>query len=147
MGSWNDRLKKAREKNKMTQEMVLSKFPKREVITKQSLIKYEKGETFPKINVLRRLCIIYGVSADYIIFGETKDFVPSVPTADTLLALYMMLYSNKAIGDDDGNIKITDEELKKKFRLVKSTMGYFDFSSLKQLETFVDGLNRIAEEG
>lgn len=145
MTTWNERLKKARKDKDLTMDQLIKNLGPIDMVTKPTLISYEQGKIFPKMNVLKRMCEIYGVSADYIIFGENKDFIPTVPDSDTLLCIYMMVYNKKA-KYEDGKLEILDEKLKLKIKRALGTLGYFDFSSFNQLQTFATGLESIAKE-
>lgn len=60
---FGENLKKARKKAKLSQEKVAE-----EINTSRSNIsKYENETLEPNIETLKRLCELYGVSADYII--------------------------------------------------------------------------------
>ena len=58
-----DRLKATREDNDLYQEDVAKQIG----VTPRQIIRWEKNETEMGINKLKELCLIYGVSADYIL--------------------------------------------------------------------------------
>ena len=45
---------------------------KRLGIANNTLIKWEKGEDFPKITQMRALCDLYQIEADYLKFAENQ---------------------------------------------------------------------------
>ena len=67
--NWNLRLKECREKKGYTLKDLesISKLD----MSQQSIIKYEKGEVFPRINVLEKMCKIYGTTIEYILYGKS----------------------------------------------------------------------------
>lgn len=62
------RLKQARERAGLTQDAVCQKIG---LANNQSVSSYERGTTSPPIETLKKLCRLYGVSADYLLFGES----------------------------------------------------------------------------
>lgn len=67
------RLRELREKKKMTQAQVARKCN----ISKASVCGYENNVKIPSADILRRLCSVYEVSADYIL-GLTRREMVSV---------------------------------------------------------------------
>jgi len=64
------RLNEARKKSGKTIDEVL-KIVK---ISKQSLISYEKGRGNPSFFKIIELCNVYGVSLNYLVYGEDKNY-------------------------------------------------------------------------
>lgn len=62
------RLKQARERAGLTQDAVCQKIG---LANNQSVSSYERGTTSPPVETLKKLCRLYGVSADYLLFGES----------------------------------------------------------------------------
>lgn len=60
------RLKRARCAAKLTQGDVAEEMG----VTRQTVSSWERGTTSPSIENLAALCVIYGVSADLILYGE-----------------------------------------------------------------------------
>ena len=65
--TWNEKLKEARKKAKLSQLQVSIKLN----ISQSCICKYENGNLEPSIETLKDLCELYKVSSDYII-GITK---------------------------------------------------------------------------
>lgn len=65
------RLKRLREKKKMTQEQV-GKYLR---VTGANVSSYEKNVVSPPIDVLRKLALLYGVTSDYILGLDDRKSV------------------------------------------------------------------------
>lgn len=63
------RLKQAREKAGLTQDAVCQKIG---LANNQSLSAYERGTSSPSVETLKKLCATYGVSADFLLFGNDR---------------------------------------------------------------------------
>lgn len=61
------RLKAIREQQKMTQQEVCAKV---DIPKVQTLSAYERGINAPNLDTLSKLCKLYNVSSDYLLFGE-----------------------------------------------------------------------------
>ncbi|MCZ3622861.1 helix-turn-helix domain-containing protein [Lactobacillus mulieris] len=68
MNNLNERLKNLREANNLSQEEVASRLK----ISRQSISKWELGDSIPDIEKLTELSKIYGVSLDYLV-GNSKS--------------------------------------------------------------------------
>lgn len=145
MDKWNERLKKSRKNKKMTLQDVVKAFKEKDTVSVQSLITYEKGQNYPKLNVLSALCKMYGVSSDYILFGKTESSIPVVPEADTLLCLYMLMHSKRISVNSDGNILIEDSILKRNMIYLNSIVKSLELSNYDAIEKLLSGLNKMAE--
>ncbi|HET8745697.1 MAG TPA: helix-turn-helix transcriptional regulator [Ramlibacter sp.] len=71
------RLKQARQEAQMTQEEVASEFKH----TRQTISSWEHDRTTPSLSEFRELATLYGVSADYLLYGakvrEVRDSLMS----------------------------------------------------------------------
>lgn len=63
------RLKKARERVGLTQDAVCQEIG---LANNQSLSSYERGTNCPTVDTVKKLCKVYGVSADYLLFGDDQ---------------------------------------------------------------------------
>ena len=60
---WNDKLKQARIEQGMSQREAAEKLN----ISRTGLANYEQGTREPSFDVLRRICSLYDISADYLL--------------------------------------------------------------------------------
>ncbi len=81
-----DKLLELRKSNGYTQEQLADKLG----VTRQAISRWEQGETTPDVTTLKKLCRLYDVSSDDLIFGKTNE--------DTVLGLRDLL-------KDDSNFK------------------------------------------
>ena len=80
------RLKKAREAKKLTQAEVCK--PENANIPKvQTLSAYERGVNSPPLDTLKRLAVLYEVSADWLLFGEDAGPTISKSNIDYVIQL------------------------------------------------------------
>lgn len=141
---WNIRLREARRKKgiPLKEAQKMSKLD----VSQQSLIKYEKGEVFPRIDLLEKMCKLYGVTVDYVLYGES-EFAPFEDRASSLVTLFMLLYSNKIRFDrKNGKIEISDPRLKLQIAALDYYREEADFSSLDDLERLIQGIKKMEEE-
>lgn len=77
MEHFGERLRKAREKRGLTHYELAKTLAKIGMITAHSSIvigKYERGEIYPSAHKLHDICLVLGVSADYLLgLKETED--------------------------------------------------------------------------
>lgn len=71
------RLRAARTAARMTQDDVAAEVGR----TRQAVSLWEVGSTSPTVPELRRLCALYGVSADLVLFGEVPRVADVLATA------------------------------------------------------------------
>lgn len=53
-------------------ELTQAEVAKKLGIANNTLIRWEKGEDYPKITQMRQLCDLYGVKADYLKFPDNQ---------------------------------------------------------------------------
>ncbi len=70
-------LSSLRRKNKLTQVQLAEKLN----YSDKAISKWEKGESLPPVEVLHKICKLYGVSMDYIV-GDEKKEPKIIETAD-----------------------------------------------------------------
>lgn len=139
---WYERLKEARLKKGLTQKQVCENLMNGDNITIQSLVSYENGKKYPKTNVLKKLCTIYDVSSDYIIFGNKNNFLIETPNSDTLLNLFMLIYSKK-IEINENEIIVNDLKLRCQLKKINIIAKYIDISNINQIKQLIDMINDI----
>ncbi len=86
----SEKIKQIRKDNNLSQE----KFAEEIGVSRQSIVKYEKGVTNPLIDVLIRICQRFNLSLDYFVKEENND---SIGNADSI----------------DNNIIVTNDIVKK----------------------------------
>lgn len=145
-GNWSKRLKESREKVGLTLTSAAGSPHDEDYISRQTLTSYEKGTTYPDVPALHKLCRLYATSADYIIFGRENDPKPYLQSEDTMLNLYMLMYSNKISLDGDGNIAIIDKDLKTKVMIMKEMADSIDLSSYENMQHLLDGIKKLSKE-
>ena len=74
LGSIGSRLRIAREKTGLTQKEVAERL---NIPKYQTISAYENDKNSPKLDTLKDLCRIYGVTSDYILFGSEKSVIKS----------------------------------------------------------------------
>ncbi len=115
-------------------------------VSQQSLIKYEKGEVFPRIDLLEKMCKLYGTTVDYVLYGES-EFTPFEDRTSSLVTLFMLLYGKKIRFDrENEKIEILDPRLKMQITALDYYREEADFSSLDDLERLIHGIKKMEEE-
>ena len=136
---WNLRLKEKREKAGITLNEAGEKCSRH--LSQQSLIKYEKGEVFPRIDILEDLCSIYRCSINYVLYGS-DDANVLVSKNDYLITLWYLLATNKL--EFDGNsLKITDETLRKNITYLNIYLRKVEVSSFNDLLSLMYGIGKM----
>lgn len=82
-----DRLRTARNDCNLTQAQVCAKL---EIPKVQSLSSYEKGTTKVPVDTLAKLCSLYGVTTDSIIYGE-QSVIPNNNSLEDNIRLFVAL--------------------------------------------------------
>lgn len=144
LDGWNVRLREARQKSgiPLKEAQKMSKLD----VSQQSLIKYEKGDVFPRIDLLEKMCKLYGTTVDYVLYGESK-FAPFEDRPSSLVTFFMLLYSNKIRYDrENGKIEILDPRLKLQITALDYYRETADFSSLDDFERLIHGIKKMEEE-
>ena len=92
--AWRIRLRKSRESNGLS----LRAAAKLLETTPQTLISYEKPETnvFPKLDSLLRMCELYKVSVNYIIYGNNEGVCLDKNIQKIMSAFIVLLLSDDA---------------------------------------------------
>ena len=137
--NWNLRLKEKREEAGITLNEAGEKCGRH--LSQQSLIKYEKGEVFPRIDILEDLCSIYGCSISYVLYGS-DDANVLVSKNDYLITLWYLLATNKL--EFDGNcLKIADESLKENITYLNIYLKKIGVSSFDDLLSLMNGIGKM----
>ena len=142
--NWNLRLKECREKKGYTLKDIesISKLD----LSQQSIIKYEKGEVFPRINTLERMCKIYGTTIEYILYGKYK-LAQFEERSNSLTTIFMLLHSNKLFLDKNNKtLKINDTKLFTQISALNDFMTITDISSVDDLYSLIQGIKKMENE-
>ncbi len=139
MKDWNVRLKEKREQAGFTLNEVSKKNNRN--LSQQSLIKYEKGEIFPRIDILDDLCAMYKCNINYILYGS-KDGNILVSKNDYLITLWFLLAMNK-VEFDGINLKIIDKQLMRNVQYLNIYLKNVGVSSFDDLYSLIDGIKRM----
>lgn len=94
-----ERLKYLRKKTKLTQQEVANNL----LIHRDTYNKYENNKRLPDIETLKKICLFFDVSADFLI-GLTSNVKPYDNTED----LYAIINSSKNLNFD--NMEISEED-------------------------------------
>lgn len=142
--NWNTRLKKAREDAGLSLKEVsaLEVFD----ISQQSLIKYEKGEVFPRIDLLEKMCRKYNVTVEYIMYGASE--LPAMNEASGhLVSLFFLLHSGQlAYSGPTKHLEIKDGRLLTRIRALDAYIKAVEISTIEELSALIRAIKKMAEE-
>lgn len=142
---WYERLKISRENSKLSLKEVSNRTIDK--ITQQSLIKYEKGEVFPKINVLEELCNMYNVQINYILYGNDNDLNLNIDNKDLYTTLFFLIYSKKMnYNPQRGCLDIEDEILRKQIYKLSVFAKNKIISNFNDLNSLISGIKIMCRE-
>lgn len=136
---WNIRLKQKRNEAKLTLKDVSNRSDRG--LTQQSLIAYESGKIFPRIDVLDDLCKIYECDINYILYGLEKGNL-ILSEGDCLITIWYLLVTNKMIFEKE-YFYIVDENLKKYSNYFDLFIKNHDIASVKDLYTLIRGAKNV----
>ena len=140
---WNIRLKESRLKAKLTLKKVGSLMNSN--LTEQSLIKYENGNVFPKIDVLEELCNLYSVTIDYILYGDESNFHFSIPTENVLTTFFFLLYKKAIIYNKNSNtIEIKDHKLALDIYKLSVFNKKKEITCISDMQSLINGIKKIS---
>lgn len=141
---WHHRLKEARIKKGYTLRE-LESFGKLG-ISQQSLIKYERGEVYPRIDLLEKMCSLYETTLDYVLYGD-DEFKKYDNKESSLIVLFFLLYSGKISYDPKTTtITIDDKILSKQLKALNSFNENVDFSSIEDLFVLISGIKKLSDD-
>ncbi len=138
-GNWNERLREKRMQAKLTLSQVSGICSRN--LSQQSLIKYEKGEVFPRIDVLEDLCQIYKCSINYIMYGSENTNI-ILNENDYLITIWYLLMTNK-LKFDGTNLNIMDDYLKKNIKYLNIYNQNVEISSLEDVYNLINGIKNM----
>jgi len=142
-GKWNERLKECRERKGFSLKD-LEGFNKLDT-SQQSLIKYEKGEVYPRIDLLEKMCREYETTIDYILYGD-KQIISTEKRNDSLTVLFMLLYSEKIeYIETQKSLIVKEEKLERQIRALNQFKQKSDISSLDDLFTLAKAIKKLED--
>lgn len=140
--NWNTRLKNARENSGYTLRQI-SSMPELN-ISQQSMIKYEKGEVFPRIDFLDKLCKKYKVTLNYIVYGDSELF-KTCDFSSQFVTIFMLLYSNKLkYHSKDKSLKIEDASLNKAIFTLNAYIEQENISTIDDLSRLIKAIEMLS---
>lgn len=139
MDEWNRRLKKAREDQKMSLKDVTKKVN----ITQQSLIEYEKGNIYPKLDMLMFLCECYNVTLNYIVYGNNSGLLLENSMQKTIENIISLKIFDKIDIIDEKHIYIKDKTLSKYLYYFNEFLTNYSKEDLSNIETIIKAINNI----
>ena len=117
----SDRLKHARETKHLSLRAVSSIIN----ITPQSLVEYEKGKSYPKLETLLELCDCYNVSLNYIVYGNELGLKLETDLQRNLEVCSSLFLTKKLVYDENNKISIIcDDEINKYIGFLKIYDNY-----------------------
>lgn len=139
----NERLRDARiAKGKTLKEVAIDKRT-----TQQSLIQYEKGTISPRVEVLKELCEYYGVSLNYIVYGNENGIKLEYPIQKQM-EVFAVLRS-KELAFYDANINATIIKSDDINKYMKFLDYYFELKTNKNdsevLNAIITFINNMQE--
>ena len=142
--NWHKRLKESREKSGLTLRQVcdMSAFD----ISQQSLIKYEQGEVFPRIDLLDKMCKKYNVTIDYIMYG-TSDLSKTNSISGQLVSLFMLMHSEKlTYNEEEKTLIINDRNLIHQIMVLNTYLQSKEISSTDDLSNLITAIKMMSRE-
>ena len=137
--NWNKRLKEKRIQAKLTLSEVSDISSHN--LSQQSLIKYEKGEIFPRIDVLENLCNIYKCSINYVMYGSENTNI-ILDKNDYLITIWYLLTTNK-LKFDGKNLLIMNDLLRKNIKCLNIYNENVKISSLEDVYNLINGIKNM----
>ena len=137
--NWNKRLKEKRIQAKLTLSEVSDISSHN--LSQQSLIKYEKGEIFPRIDVLENLCNIYKCSINYVMYGSENTNI-ILDKNDYLITIWYLLTTNK-LKFDGKNLLIMNDLLRKNIKCLNIYNENVKLSSLEDVYNLINGIKNM----
>lgn len=140
MDNWFNRLKEARLRNGFTLKDVTKEIN----ITQQSLIEYEKGKIYPKLDMLLNLCDFYSVSLNYIVYGNENGFIIQKENDKTLECLVSLFIFDKIEIKEDVII-LKDKDLKRNLEIFTYFFSLYEKQNIKNIERAAQALKKVIE--
>ncbi len=136
---WNVRLREKRIQQNLTLKQVseINDYG----LSQKSLIKYEKGDVAPRIDILENLCSIYKCDINYILYGSENTNI-IIDKNDYMITIWYLLLIKKIDFDGD-HLIINDKQLKKNINYLNIYHKNVDICSLKDIYRLLDGIKKM----
>lgn len=135
------RLKDARKNKGLTLDAAAKELG----ITKQTLIKYESGDTSFIFQLIEKICLLYDVSPNYLFFGsdERLSSLTTLSQRKTYF-LFSLIYDGDLKYDlQEGTISFCDEEMRQSIAYCYAALrGSVNESKLAVLERILEYLQK-----
>lgn len=138
--NWNVRLKETRIKVRQSLKEVSNSIG----ITQQSLIEYEAGRVYPKIDFLVKLCEEYGVTLNYIVYGSNSSLSFDLDKQKIIEVLSCLYLKEKMIFNrNDHYFKLKDNEIALYMKYIVDFLDCRSKLSLKSTESVINFIKKI----
>lgn len=141
---WFKRLKKAREAAKLTLKEVseMNVFD----VSQQTLIKYESGEVFPRVDMLDKMCRKYNVTVDYILYGSS-ELSKTSDLEGELVTLFMLMHNGKLkFNKAEKSLFVNDQNLERNIMILNVFLNNREISTIDDLSSLIKAIKTIASE-
>lgn len=141
---WYKRLKKAREAAKLTLKEVseMNVFD----VSQQTLIKYESGEVFPRIDMLDKMCRKYNVTVDYILYGSS-ELSKTSDLEGELVTLFMLMHNGKlTFNKAEKSLFVNDQNLERNITILNIFLKKREISTIDDLSSLIRAIKKMASE-
>jgi transcriptional regulator with XRE-family HTH domain len=113
-------------------------------VSQQAYIEYEKGNVYPKIDILVNICEILDVSLNYLVYGNDNAINIDSDIKKTMEVLCGLLIFKKIDYDKDNKfIKVFDDELNTYLRAIMYLKEEKGLDNIDSLRILLLGLNRL----
>ena len=141
---WYKRLKKAKEAAKLTLKEVseMNVFD----VSQQTLIKYESGEVFPRIDMLDKMCRKYNVTVDYILYGSS-ELSKTSDLEGELVTLFMLMHNGKlTFNKAEKSLFVNDQNLERNITILNIFLKKREISTIDDLSSLIRAIKKMASE-
>ena len=137
------RIKEARIHSSLTIEMAYKKL----LVSRQSLINYESGKTQPTSDILLRMCNLYNVSPNYLLFGydETPIKIIGSLKRKAFFLLNLLIDNDISFDQFKKHISIENEKLKTIFVYCNAVLISNKYTKLEIIDRLLNYLDNIKE--
>lgn len=142
--NWYKRLKESREKAGLTlrEASGINVFD----VSQQSLIKYENGEVFPRIDLLDKMCKKYNVTVDYILYGSS-ELSKTNDLEGQLVSLFMLMHSGKIkFSKKEKALLVKDKKLEQNLMILNIFLENNEIATVDDLSSLILAIKKMSEE-
>lgn len=142
--NWFKRLRESREKAGLTlrEASEMNVFD----VSQQTLIKYESGEVFPRIDLLDKMCKKYNVTVDYILYGSS-ELSKTNDLEGQLVSLFMLMYNGKIkFRKQEKALFVHDKKLEQDLTILDIFLEKNEIATIDDLSSLIRGIKKMSEE-